>query len=107
MGRVAKQAAVGVDAGATLLKLVLRAADGSGSERTITSMGRGFRYHIFWAPDSTKVAFVDASMVISYCTVATGKVTRVDQGLYMFEGGLEGVAASWSVDSGWLACSRA
>ncbi len=87
-------------------ELTVRPADGSGEERTVTSLGPGFRYRIFWSPDGKKVAFVDQTMAVNVCDVATGKVTPIDKGLYMFEGNLEGFTFSWSADSRWLAYAR-
>ena len=88
-------------------ELTIRPADGSGEERTVTKMGPGFRYHIFWSPDGTRVAFADQAMSINVADVATGAVKSVDKGLYMFQGNLEGFRASWSADSRWLAFARA
>ncbi|MCG6963232.1 MAG: PDZ domain-containing protein [Acidobacteria bacterium] len=87
-------------------QLTLRPADGSGAERTVTKLGPGFRYHPFWSPDGTKVAFADSSMAINLCDVRTGKVTVIDHGLYLYQGGLEGFTVSWSADSRWLAYAR-
>ncbi len=87
-------------------ELTVRAADGSGEERTVTKLGPGFRYHIYWSPDGKKVAFVDQAMRISVVDVADGKVTPVDKGLFMFEGELQGFRPSWSPDSRWLAYTR-
>jgi tricorn protease len=87
-------------------ELTVRPADGSGEERKVTSLGPGFRYRIFWSPDNARVAFVDQTMAINVCDVATGKVTPIDKGLYMFEGNLEGFTFSWSADSRWLVYAR-
>ena len=87
-------------------ELTVRNADGSGEERTVTKLGPGFRYHLFWSPDSMKLVFADQAMNINLCDVATGAVTRVDKGLYMFDGNLEAFTASWSADSRWVAYDR-
>jgi tricorn protease len=87
-------------------ELTLRPADGSGDEKTVTSLGPGFRYRIFWSPDGKKVAFADQKMQIQVCDVATGKVTTIDKALYYFHGPLEGLRMSWSADSRWLAYAR-
>ena len=87
-------------------ELTVRSADASGEERTVTKLGPGFRYRIFWSPDSTRVVFADQAMNINLCDVATGAVTRMDKGLFMFEGDLERFAASWSADSRWVAFGR-
>ncbi len=87
-------------------ELTVRNADGSEEERTVTKLGPGFRYRLFWSPDSTKVVFADQAMNINLCDVSTGAVSRIDKGLYMFEGTLEGFAVSWSADSRWVAYGR-
>ena len=45
-------------------ELTLRAAEGPGAERKVTSLGAGFRYAPQWAPDSKKLAFIDQAMRI-------------------------------------------
>jgi len=87
-------------------ELYVRPADGTGSERKLTSLGAGFRYRIFWSPDSKQVAFVDNHMQIQLCDVASGRVSAIDKARYFFEGNLRGFRASWSADSRWLAYSR-
>lgn len=87
-------------------ELYVRPADGSGSPRKVTSLGPGFRYQPFWSPDSKRVVFVDQAMRINLCEVATGKVTVIDQGLWWFEGDLQGFTPSWSADSRWLAYGK-
>jgi len=87
-------------------ELSVRPADGSGDERTVTRLGPGFRYRIFWSPDSTRVAFADQAMNINLCDVASGAVTRMDKGLFLFEGQLEQFAMDWSADSRWVTYNR-
>jgi len=86
-------------------ELTLRNADGTGNERKLTSFGTGFRYSIFWAPDSRKVAFVDNAMKIQIFDLDSEKVTEVDQGKFMTHGPLSSFHPSWSSDSRWLAYS--
>jgi tricorn protease len=87
-------------------ELTVRNADGSGEERTVTKLGPGFRYNLFWSPDSTKVVFADQAMNVNLCDVATGAVTRMDKGLDMLEEPLEAFKVSWSADSRWVAYGR-
>ena len=87
-------------------ELTLRPADGSGTERVVTKLGPGFRYQTFWSPDSKKLAYVDQTMDINIVDAESGKVTTVDKGLWMFEGGLRWFRVSWSSDSRWMAYSR-
>ncbi|MEZ4588632.1 MAG: PDZ domain-containing protein [Gemmatimonadales bacterium] len=87
-------------------ELVVRPADGSGTERKLTSYGAGFRYQPFWSPDGGKLAFVDQSMTIRIFDVSSGKTTTVDQGEYMMHGALRIFRPSWSHDGRWLAYTR-
>ena len=88
-------------------ELTLRQADGTGVERTVTKLGPGFRYRIFWSPDSTRVAFVDQALNVTLCDVVSGAVTRIDKALYLYQAPLERFTVSWSADSRWIAYSRA
>ncbi|HEX6791447.1 MAG TPA: PDZ domain-containing protein [Candidatus Krumholzibacteria bacterium] len=74
-----------------------------GSEKKITSYGPGFRYRLFWSPDSKMVAFIDEKMKIHICDVTNGKTMDVDKELYHYEDNLETWTPSWSPDSRWLA----
>ena len=87
-------------------ELTLKDMETPDQEKTLTSYGPGFRYHLFWSPDSKKIAFIDKAMTLFLYDVPTGQTTRVDKGLYFFEGQLEGFAVSWSADSRWLAYAR-
>jgi tricorn protease len=87
-------------------ELYVRPADGTGAERKLTSYGPGFRYQLFWSPDSKKLAFVDQTMTIRIFDVAAGQTTRVDQGHWWYQGDLQSFRPAWSADSRWLAYSR-
>ncbi len=89
-------------------QLIVRPADGTGggAEAQLTSFGPGFRYRPYWSPDSKKLAFIDQTMTIWIVDRDTKKATKVDRGLYLYQGQLDGFRVSWSVDSRWLAYSR-
>ena len=87
-------------------ELTIRPADGTGSERKLTTLGPGFRYAPTWSPDSKKIAFVDQTMTIRVHDVAAGRTTKVDQALYWYEGQLQSFSPSWSSDSRWMVYSR-
>lgn len=88
-------------------ELTIRPADGTGAEKTVTSLGRGFRYAPHWSPDSKKVAFIDQAMRIRMCDLDTGKVTQIDESPeWMGHGGLAGFKMRWSPDSRWLTYAR-
>ena len=88
-------------------ELTFRAGDGSGAERKVTSLGAGFRYQPMWAPDSTKLAFIDQAMRIRVYDDATGKVTEVDKSPdWLAHDQLEVFRLRWSPDSRWLTYAR-
>ena len=87
-------------------ELTLRDAGNTGSEKKLTSYGAGFRYNLFWSPDSKKIAFIDKAMKIYIYDLTSGQTTFVDQGLRMTEGALQGFSASWSPDSRFLTYDR-
>ena len=84
----------------TLLEMKTRSA------RTVTCYGPGYRYHIFWAPGSKRLAFVDQSMTIRIYDLEKNRTVEVDQGQFLFQGALQRFAMSWSSDSRWLAYTR-
>ena len=60
----------------------------SKTEKTVGKLGPGFRYNIYWAPDSKKLVFVDQTMTFYVMNVETGETDRIDQEISLFEGGL-------------------
>lgn len=88
-------------------ELTFRAADGPGEEETVTRLGPGFRYRVFWSPDSRKLAFIDQAMRIWLYDRDAKKPVRIDTSpTWISHGGLENFVFSWSADSRWLAYSR-
>jgi len=87
-------------------ELMIREPGVEGTEKKLTSYGPGYRYNLYWSPDSKKLAFVDKAMKIYIFDRTTGQTTYVDHGLRMFEGNLQGFSPSWSPDSRWLAFDR-
>ncbi|MBN1272975.1 MAG: PD40 domain-containing protein [Candidatus Aminicenantes bacterium] len=79
--------------------------DGS-EEKKLTSYGPGYRYQIYWSPDSQKIAFVDKTMTILIFDLKTKKTVKAGKGLWMYEGDLRNFKPGWSPDSRWLAYSR-
>lgn len=88
-------------------ELTLRAADGTGAERKITSLGAGFRYTPYWSPDSKRVAFIDEAMRMRVADLEKGDVKEIDRSPdWLSHGPLENFVFRWSADSRWLAWSR-
>ena len=82
-------------------ELYVRAQDGSGGERRLTTLGPGFRANLTWSPDSKKLAWSEASLSLAYVDVENGKVVTVDRSERDPVSGF-----SWSPDSRWLAYAR-
>lgn len=78
----------------------------SGKEEQLTNYGAGYRYQLYWSPDSKKLGFVDKAMKIKIYEIDNKRTLEVDQGLSMYQGGLQNFSVSWSSDSKWMAHSR-
>jgi tricorn protease len=89
-------------------ELTVRPADGTGEERKLTSMGKGYRYPPQWSPDSKKLAFVDQSMKVYLFDMDGNRLSEIDQSpWWMGHGALEAFRFSWSPDSRWVTYARA
>lgn len=87
-------------------ELTMKDLENPSAEKKLTSYGPGFRYRIYWSPDSKKLAFIDKAMDIHVYDVASDKTTKVDKEKYFFEGALRNFKVSWSSDSRWLAYEK-
>ena len=87
-------------------ELYIRDADEEGEAKKITNLGPGYRYRLYWSPDSKKIAFIDKAMQIQVIDVNSGQITKVDKALRFTHGPLEGFAVSWSPDSRYFAYNR-
>ena len=76
----------------------LRAQDGSGTPRRLTTDGDAWRFAPAWSPDSKRLAWGDRKRRLRVLEVESGKVTEVDRGT---QGDLD--TYTWSPDSKWLA----
>jgi tricorn protease len=76
------------------------------SEKKLTSYGPGYRYSLFWSPDSKILAFVDKAMEVFVYNIEKDKTYKVDKCGGLYEGGLRNFSVSWSPDSKWLSYSK-
>lgn len=74
--------------------------------RKLTSYGPGFRYNLFWSPDSKKLAFIDKAMKIQVYDLENDRTTTVDNAIHYFHDALENFSCSWSPDGRWLTFSH-
>ncbi|MCX6169815.1 MAG: PDZ domain-containing protein [Ignavibacteriales bacterium] len=87
-------------------ELTVRNLKNPNDEKKLTSYGPGYRYQLFWSPDSKMLAFIDKSMAIQIYDMEKDKTYDVDKALYFYQGNLQNFSVSWSADSKWLAYSR-
>ncbi len=83
--------------------LYLKDMENPAGEKKLTSYGPGFRYNLYWSPDSKKIAFIDKAMNIYIYDIDKDKTTKVDKEKFYYEGNLESFTVSWSSDSRWMA----
>lgn len=82
-------------------EIYVRAADGSGDERQVTTGGKSWKFDPIWSPDSSKLAYSDKDHTLHVLDVASGKVTDVDREEF---GDL--THYRWSPDSRWIAYTK-
>ncbi len=85
-------------------ELYVRAADGSGDERRVTTDGaaeRTWRYAPVWSPDSQRIAYGDRRAHLRVVDVASGRTTDVDHDPFA-----DITDVRWSPDSRWLAYTK-
>jgi tricorn protease len=87
-------------------ELTVRDLTQGSAETKLTSMGPGFRYNIYWSPDSRKLVWVDQTMTFNIYNMDSRTVEKIDKDPYLFEGGLRNWHPSWSPDSKWLAYEK-
>lgn len=87
-------------------ELTLRDMSRGNQEKQLTTLGPGYRYQLYWSPDSKKLAFVDQTMHINVYNLEKNTNRQIDQDLSLFEGGLRNWTPSWSADGKWLAYSK-
>jgi tricorn protease len=87
-------------------ELWIKDAQNNTSPRKVTNFGPGYRYNLFWSPDSRKVAFIDKTMKIKIVELSNGAATEVDKSSSFSHGDLENFSLSWSPDSRWIAYDR-
>ena len=75
-------------------------------EKTLTALGEGYRYKLFWSPNSKALAFIDQTMTVYIYDMDNDKTIKVDQQMWLYEGGLQNFSVSWSSDSRYIAYTK-
>ena len=87
-------------------ELTIRDLEKPAQEKTLTTLGEGYRYKLFWSPNSKSLAFIDQSMTVYLYDMDKDKTTKVDQQMWLYEGGLQNFSVSWSSDSRYIAYTK-
>ncbi|MGE0552160.1 MAG: PDZ domain-containing protein [Gemmatimonadales bacterium] len=85
-------------------RLMIGAADGSGTPRAITLPNPTFQFTPAWSPDSKKLLFTDTGLRLWVVDIESGRATHADTDTYMVpERSMNPV---WSPDSRWIAYAK-
>lgn len=87
-------------------ELTIRDLENPSQEKTLTTLGEGYRYKLFWSPNSKALAFIDQTMTVYIYDMDKSKTIKVDQQLWLFDGGLQNFSVSWSSDSRYIAYTK-
>lgn len=87
--------------------LYIQNANEPGKPQKLTSLGTGYRFHLYWSPNSHKIAFVGSSGIIRIYDLKTKKLTLVSKHFWIDYPSLENFTVSWSPDSRWVSYSKA
>jgi len=87
-------------------ELTIRDLEKPLQEKTLTTLGEGFRYKLFWSPNSKALAFIDQTMTVYIYDIDKDKLTKVDQQIWLYEGGLQNFSISWSSDDRYIAYTK-
>jgi tricorn protease len=83
-------------------EVYVRASDGSGAERRITTRTNGYLFNPVWSPDSNKLLFTDNTRNFFYVDINDTQAVLIDQSrngdIYNY---------TWSPDSRWVAYPKA
>ena len=78
----------------------------SGETNTLTDFKKGFRYPVYWSPDSKKMAYVNHLMELFIYDTEKQDNKKIDTGNGANHHGLLNFSFDWSPDSKWLTWSR-
>lgn len=87
-------------------QLVVQSTTNPKDIKTLTEFQSGYRYQIYWSPDSEKLVFIDQTQTFSVYDRKSGQLHEIDQDLWLFQGGLTSFKVSWSPDSRWIAYDK-
>ena len=87
-------------------EITIRDLEKPSQEKTLTTLGEGYRYKLYWSPNSKALAFIDQTMTVYIYDVDKNSTTIVDKQLWLYEGDLQNFSVSWSSDSRYVAYKK-
>ena len=87
-------------------QLILQNTQDADDKKVLTDFDSGYRYNLYWSPDSKKLVFIDNAMDILMYDMEKEKVIKVDHCNWKMHGELRNFSVDWSSDSKWLTFSR-
>lgn len=87
-------------------QLTVRNMENPSVEKKLTNFDSGYRYRIYWSPDSKQLVFIDQTMTISVYNMDKDQLKKVDQQKYMYQGDLDNFSVSWSPDSRYISYAK-
>ncbi len=78
----------------------------TGEENTLTKFKNGYRYNIYWSPDSKKSVFIDQDGYFYIIDMRTGKYSNIDKidGAHWV---MNNFKVNWSSDNKWITYAKA
>ncbi|TKG89611.1 peptidase S41 [Puteibacter caeruleilacunae] len=80
--------------------------ENGGQSKTISKYGEGYRYQIFWSPDSKKLVFIDQEQNIMLYNMKDNLTQVIDHCDWMNHYTMKGFKVDWSADSNFVTYSR-
>lgn len=87
-------------------QLTVRNMENPSVEKKLTNFDSGYKYNIYWSPDSKQLVFIDQTMTIYVYNMEKDQLKKVDQQKFLYEGGLENFSVSWSPDSRYISYAK-
>ena len=87
-------------------QLTIRDMENPSTEKKLTNFDSGYRYNIYWSPNSKKLVFIDQTMTINLYDLDKNQLEVIDKQKWMYEGALSYFSVSWSPDSRYVSYAK-
>ena len=87
-------------------QLTIRDMENPSTEKKLTNFDSGYRYNIYWSPNSKQLVFIDQTMTINLYDLDKNQLEVIDKQKWMYEGALSYFSVSWSPDSRYVSYAK-